>query len=458
MLLTHALRLSPNPDTPPVVAFSGAGGKSAALFRLAGEIVATGQRVVTTTTTRIAADQIALTPKHLLVKGARIDWARLERALESHGHCLLLVDDQPPKAIGVDPHLVDALARRATDLKLSAILVEADGSAGRPAKAPAAHEPVIPDATTLLVPLLGLDAIGLPLAEPHIHRAQLLGALLGVAGPDTRFTPEMAARLLLHAQGGQKGCPASARILPLLNKADTPTRRLVGRLIARGLAERSQPSLLAAVGAVNHAPVWERWGPMAAVVLAGGAASRMGRPKQLLEIDGQTLVERAARLALESGASQALVVTGAYGERVEAALAGLRKTGGERLRLIYNPAWERGQASSIHTGVGALSPGCQAALFFPVDQPNLPGALLRRLWQPWREGSDRVATAVDGEVRGAPALFDRRYFPELLALRGDQGARPLLRQEPEGVAKVPTHPHLLADVDTPDDWDDFLAG
>ncbi len=461
MFLTHALRLSPTPAALEVVAFTGAGGKSAALFRLAGEIVAAGQRVVTTTTTRIAAEQIAQAPVHLLIRDGQIDWSALEQALNSHGHCLLLSDDQPPKATGVDPRLVDELARHAEQLNLAAILVEADGSARRPVKAPAAHEPVIPDATTLLVPVLGLDAIGLPLGEPHIHRPELLRGLLGIADPATaapaaRFTPEMAARLLLHPAGGQKGCPPATRILPLLNKADSPTRLLAGRLIAHRLAVSGQPSLLSAVGAPEMGSVQERWGPTAAVVLAAGGASRMGSPKQLLEIDGEALVERAARLALASGASEALVITGAYGEQVQAALAAVQAEAGPRLRLVHNPAWESGQASSIHAAVGALADGCQAALFFPVDQPNLPVALLRRLWQPWRAGSDRVATGVDGAVRGAPAIFDRRYFSEMLALRGDQGARPLLRIAASEVATIATDAVALADVDTPDDWETLV--
>jgi molybdenum cofactor cytidylyltransferase len=451
--LTHALRLNPTPAAPEIVAFSGAGGKSAALFRLAGEIVAAAQRVVTTTTTRIAAGQIAQAPVHLLVRGGQIDWSALARALDSHSHCLLLSDDQPPKAAGIDPRLVDELARSAPTLDLAAVLVEADGSARRPVKAPASHEPVIPDATTLLVPVLGLDAIGLPLAEAHIHRAELLRGLLGIADPTIRFTPAMAARLLLDPAGGQKGRTAAARILTLLNKADSPTRVFVGRLIAHRLAVSGQPSLLSAVGAPGVEPVQERWGPTVAVVLAAGAASRMGAPKQLLEIDGEALVVRAARLALASGASEALVITGAYGERVAAALAALQAEAGPRLRLVHNPAWESGQASSIHAGVGSLADGCQAALFFPVDQPNLPVALLRRMWQPWRVGRERVATGVDGAVRGAPAIFDRRYFSEMLTLRGDQGARPLLRTNASEIATIATDAVALADVDTPEDWE-----
>lgn len=455
MRLTHALRLALRPAAPDVVAFVGGGGKSSALFRLAGEIADSGQRVITTTTTRIFAGQIAHAPAHLLAPDGQVEWDALHRALDSHNHCLLLADDRPPKAAGIPPRLVDEITRRAEALHLSALLVEADGSNRRPAKAPAAHEPVIPEAATLLVPVLGLDAIGLPLAEPALHRPEQMRALLGVADPATRFTPQMAVRLLLHPQGGAKARPASAQFLPLLNKADSPTARLLGRLIARGLAGRGQPSLLAAVGAGGGEGVLERWGPTGAVVLAAGAASRMGRAKQLLLLDGEPLVARAARLALSSGAEEAVVVTGAYGEAVGAALAALQAEAGGRLRLVHNPAWQSGQASSIRAGVAGLSPACQAALFFPVDQPRLPVALLRRLWQPWREGWDRVATEVEGEVRGAPAIFDRSLFGALLALQGDQGARPLLKAGGAGLARIPVPAPALADVDTPEDWAGF---
>ncbi len=460
MNLTHALRLSLDSTAPDVVSFVGAGGKSSAIFRLAGEIAGAGHRVVTTTTTHIAAEQIGLSPAYLLVKDQQIDWDALEQMLKTHNQCLLISDDQLPKATGLAPHLVDALAQAAPGLYVAAILVEADGSARRAVKAPAPHEPVLADATNLLVPVLGLDTIGKPLDTTTAHRPELLRPLLGVADPATRFTPAMAARLLLDPQGGAKGRASAARFVPLINKADNPTCQLAGRLIARLLAEQGASSLLGKVGLQDETPVGERWGPTTAVVLAAGSASRMGRPKQLLELEGEALVVRAARLALASGATETLVVLGAYAKEVEVALSAVPATqfGAQvgRLRVIYNPDWQTGQASSVCAAVRDLQPACQAALFMPVDQPNVPVSLLRRLWRAWRAGHDRVATAVDGAMRGAPAIFDRSYFGELLMLEGDQGARSLLKGAAEDVATVPSTGFAVADVDTPDQWEQFL--
>ena len=128
----------------------------------------------------------------------------------------------------------------------------------------------------------------------------------------------------------------------------------------------------------------ERWGPATAIVLAAGESRRMGQPKQLLRWRGEPLVTRAARSALESGAPETIVITGAVSEQVEAALEPLRREAGVRLRTVFNPAWQDGQAGSVRAAVKALPVACEAALFLPVDQPRLPAALLRRLWQNWQ--------------------------------------------------------------------------
>ena len=161
---------------------------------------------------------------------------------------------------------------------------------------------------------------------------------------------------------------------------------------------------------------------------------------------------RAARIALESGASETVVVTGAVGEQVEAALAPLREAGRGYLRVIFNPNWQDGQAGSVRAAVEALPAACEAAMFLPVDQPRLPAALLSRLWQTWRGGSDLAAVAVGGAIRGAPAVFDRRFFDQLRQVQGDRGGGMLLRRHAGEVSAIETPGEWLADVDTPEDW------
>ena len=183
MQLHQALRLPPKELS--VVTLVGAGGKTSTLFRLADEAVAGGRRVVTTTTTHIFAAQAEQAPARLEVRPHEtdiVDWAALEVELARHGHCLIwsrpgvqtpnaagkptAFSQKKSKRQGLPPQVVDALAARAGDLGISLIAIEGDGSRRRPVKAPASHEPVIPACTTHLVPIAGLDGLGLPLDEP----------------------------------------------------------------------------------------------------------------------------------------------------------------------------------------------------------------------------------------------------------------------------------------------------
>ena len=483
-----ALQLQLDPAAPDVVAFVGGGGKSSALFRLASEIVAASQRVVVTTTTHISYAQLLREPVHVFAPGADLPLDAIAQALDKHGRCLIVAEAAPDKVRGITPALVDQLVAHAQTLQIGALVIEADGSRYLPIKAPANHEPALPAATTLLVPVMGLDALGVPLDEAHVHRVAQVRSLLNLASDDTqtRLTPRMAAQLLIDPQGGAKLLPAGARLLPLINKADQVTYLAGARLIAHQLAAWGYSSLIGAVGRdlpslpdiltgegekgnpspINSRPaelmskpnavelgrsVLERWSPLAAVILAAGRSSRMGRPKQLEAVDGEPMVVRAVRTALQSDVAQVIVVTGAYADAVTALLTPLLEQTGDRLRLVHNPDWQTGQASSIRAAIAALAAPIGAALFLPTDQPFVPPVLLQQLIRAWRGGARLVAPLVDGQVRGAPALFDRSLWPEMLTLTGDIGARPLLQKHQSDVVTLPVSSHLLRDIDTPQD-------
>ena len=185
--------------------------------------------------------------------------------------------------------------------------------------------------------------------------------------------------------------------------------------------------------------------PVPAVLLAAGASRRLGRPKQLVELDGESLLRRICRTAL-TGFKPVLVVLGSGAEAMAATLAGLP------VQTVLNEAWAEGMGSSIRAGVQALpAAGCGAAsgvLLLLCDQPEVDAALLAELGRRHRAEPGAVIACAYGGVQGTPALFPARSLPALAALGGDQGARGLLRGE--AVQAVP-FPGGVKDVDRPED-------
>lgn len=191
---------------------------------------------------------------------------------------------------------------------------------------------------------------------------------------------------------------------------------------------------------------------IAAVVLAAGRSERLGRPKQLLEIEGEALVHRAARAALGCGADETLVVTGARSDEVAHAVADLE------VHVVENRAWAEGMSSSIRCGaLAAEGLGCSAVLIVLVDQPHVDCGVLSRVVGCFRkEGRELVACGYRGAV-GAPALFAGRYRERLLQLEGDRGARRVLSAHAEHVRVVAFEPGAV-DIDEESTWKAYVAG
>jgi len=207
--LASALRI----ERGDVVSFVGGGGKTTSMFQLARELCADGLRVVATTSTHIAEDQIGLFPVYVHQE----DMSDLGSCLDRFGQCLVVGrPDNKGGVFRIPPETIIGLKSR-TDI--DCILIEADGSKSRPFKAPAAHEPVILEITTILSPVVGMNCIGMPLDESAVHRPEIVVSLTGFE-TGSPITPEMVARTLAHPDGGAKGLPAGARLIPILNKID----------------------------------------------------------------------------------------------------------------------------------------------------------------------------------------------------------------------------------------------
>ena len=184
---------------------------------------------------------------------------------------------------------------------------------------------------------------------------------------------------------------------------------------------------------------------VAGVILAAGAASRMGQPKLLLPWKGEALICHAARTALETGLDPVVVVTGAGGLEIQAALAGLD------VRFVENPDWQAGQSTSVRAGINALPLSTQAVIFLLGDQPYVSTDLIQALVQIYAQTHPAILAPYVGEKRTNPVLFDVSVFEALRGLRGDAGARTIFAQYPP--TPMPWQDELLLfDVDTPEDY------
>jgi molybdenum cofactor cytidylyltransferase len=188
---------------------------------------------------------------------------------------------------------------------------------------------------------------------------------------------------------------------------------------------------------------------VAGIILAAGGASRFGAPKQLLAFQGIPLVRRTAQVALASGLSPVIVVSGAFTPQIRQVLEGLE------VDLIHNPGWQEGQSTSVKMGVNALSPEAGSVIFFLADQPFVDVSLVQALVEAHaQELASIVAPMVDG-ARCNPVLFDRRTWVDFTALTGDIGGRQLFSRYP--VTWLPWHDtRLLLDIDTPEDYQGLI--
>ena len=179
-------------------------------------------------------------------------------------------------------------------------------------------------------------------------------------------------------------------------------------------------------------------------VLAAGASKRLGHAKQLVEIDGEPLLRRVARAVLATIPRDAVAVLGHDADRIGAALEGLA------IRQLRIDDANEGMSASLRAGIAVLDAECTGALVVLTDQPALGIAHLEAICAAWRAAPARAIASAYADVLGVPALLPRSWFGDIAALRGDTGARALLRARRREVVAIAA-PDLARDIDTPDD-------
>ena len=184
------------------------------------------------------------------------------------------------------------------------------------------------------------------------------------------------------------------------------------------------------------------------ILLAAGESRRMGSPKALLPYQGQTFIERICHAFLTAGVDELIVVLGAWEDKLRPALPSH-----PALRTVVNPHYKLGQLSSLTRGIGALSPGSEAAVVNLVDHPLISAETIKALIASFRADPLPIIIASYRDKRGHPVLFSSQVYGELLAAPLDKGAKVVVRKDPTRVREVRLDdPGILADIDTPEDY------
>ena len=184
-------------------------------------------------------------------------------------------------------------------------------------------------------------------------------------------------------------------------------------------------------------------------MLAAGTSSRLGQPKQLLQYNGKTLLKHAVDEATNSNADMIVVVLGANAGLL------LKEIDDSRVTVVENKKWEEGMASSIRMGLNTLlqnKSNIEAVIFVVCDQPFVSAALLNDLIKTQKETGKPIVASNYGEAIGPPALFHRSFFPELMQLKGDAGARKSIQQHSDEVATILFTKGKM-DIDTIEDYE-----
>ena len=193
---------------------------------------------------------------------------------------------------------------------------------------------------------------------------------------------------------------------------------------------------------------------LSGIILAAGASSRMGRPKQVLPLRGRPMLQRVLDEAIASRLDEIVLVLGHRANEIREAL---RLPEGGRVRAVVNADWARGQSTSLRLALRRANPTAAAAAILLGDQPGVGAALIDRVARAFLDGGLPAARPVysgaDGSrVPGHPVLLARRIWPEVDKLGGDEGARALLAARADWLLEVPVEGEPPADIDT---WEQY---
>lgn len=192
---------------------------------------------------------------------------------------------------------------------------------------------------------------------------------------------------------------------------------------------------------------------ISAIVLAAGESKRMGQPKQLLEWRGKTLLRHVLESLLHSAADEIILVLGHEAEAIRKSLAEFQ------IKIVINPDYKQGMASSLKQGLLAMDPTSEAFLVLLADQPGIGPEIINNLIREFKQAAPRrgIVRPVYRGRPGHPVLIGVQYLQEVLQLQGDVGARQILMNHPENITEIEVDQDVvLKDIDTPEEYQKYI--
>ncbi|MGD8992818.1 MAG: nucleotidyltransferase family protein [Desulfobacterales bacterium] len=190
--------------------------------------------------------------------------------------------------------------------------------------------------------------------------------------------------------------------------------------------------------------------PTAGIILAAGASTRFGQPKQLLQLNKRCLLEWVLQAAINARLKRIILVLGYAHRQIQQALG--KKLNHPKLQIKINPHYKDGQSGSLQTGLSCVKDTYPAAMFLLADQPLVDAATLNILLERFWSSPKNICVPSFAGRSGNPCIFSSYFYPQIMQIGGDIGARRIIQSNPEQVQEVQLqNPHIFWDVDTPAD-------
>jgi molybdenum cofactor cytidylyltransferase len=191
---------------------------------------------------------------------------------------------------------------------------------------------------------------------------------------------------------------------------------------------------------------------LSAILLAAGESKRMGKPKQLMPLGKNTLLEQVIDNLLDSSVDETIVVLGHKAREISRTIAS------RPVRIALNPDYRRGMSTSIIAGLKRVDPRSRAVMLTLGDQPLVESDTINQLIEAFNKNNKGIAIPTHQGRRGNPVIFDLKYKPELLKLEGDIGGRGIIKNHPHDVLEVPVDSEsVISDIDTREDYQSHLS-